>query len=551
MNITDIDDKIIRESNNQGKHFSEFSRHFETEFFDDMKRLNVELPDVITRVSEFVPEIVTFIEKIIGNGYAYEANGSVYFNVAKYNDGEKHKYAKLEPTSAMDSEKLLEGEGVLTTDLETSEKQNKFDFALWKKSKEGEPSWDSPWGKGRPGWHIECSCMAAEYFKEWPIDIHSGGIDLRFPHHDNEIAQSEAYYECDQWINYFLHTGHLHIMGKKMSKSLKNFITIKHILTEYSARQVRMLFLLHSWDSVMNYTTEKSMPEAVEKERQFSQFFKDVKAILRQVNVRDTDQKWAQRDYELNEVYTRAQRVVHERLADNFDTSEAIKVLSELVTTTNGYLQQDKKLIKLPLVRQISKYVLKILKVFGVYDDDVFPAQDSQLEEGAGSYEDIIAPLMNALSKFRDTVKTQADLGPKELFRLCDELRDDVLPHLSIRLEDRAKGQDAIWKYEDKAVLLKERADKILEKERKEEEKRKRKEEETRKKSTPPTEWFKVMRAAEFSKYDGETGIPTHDAKDKEISESIRNKLKKEWNKQKEVYEKYLAEKNNNEESKQ
>lgn len=289
MNITDIDDKIIREANAQGKPFNHFSRHFETEFFDDMKRLNVELPDVVTRVSEFVPEIVTFIDKIIKNGYAYEANGSVYFNVVKYNDSDKHSYAKLEPKSAMDTEKVLEGEGVFTTDLESTEKVNKFDFALWKKSKEGEPSWDSPWGKGRPGWHIECSCMAAEFFKEWPIDIHSGGIDLRFPHHDNEIAQSEAYYECDQWINYFLHTGHLHIAGKKMSKSLKNFITIKHILTEYSARQVRFLFLLHQWDSLMNYTTEKSMPEAVEKERQFAEFFKTIKATLRQCNIKETE----------------------------------------------------------------------------------------------------------------------------------------------------------------------------------------------------------------------------------------------------------------------
>ena len=376
MNITDIDDKIIREANSQGKSFSEFSRNWETEYFDDMRRLNVELPDVITRVSEFVPEIVKFIEKIISNGYAYEANGSVYFNVAKYNDGEKHKYAKLEPTSAMDSEKLLEGEGVLTTDLEASDKLNKFDFALWKKSKDSEPWWDSPWGKGRPGWHIECSCMAAEYFKEWPIDIHSGGIDLRFPHHDNEIAQSEAYYECDQWINYFLHTGHLHISGKKMSKSLKNFITIKHILTEYTARQVRFLFLLHNWDSLMNYTTEKSMPEAVEKERQFSEFFKTVKATLRQCNIKDTQQKSLQRDFDLNDVFTRVQTAVHERLADNFDTPEAVKALSDLVASTNSYLQQDRTLIKVPLVRQISKYVFKILKVFGVYDDDVVPTGD-------------------------------------------------------------------------------------------------------------------------------------------------------------------------------
>jgi cysteinyl-tRNA synthetase len=288
MNITDIDDKIIREANLQGKPFNEFSRHFETEFFDDMRRLNVELPDVVTRVTEFVPEIVKFIEQIIANGYAYEANGSVYFNVTKYNDGTKHTYAKLEPTSATDQEKLLEGEGVLTSEAQVSEKLNNSDFALWKKSKEGEPFWPSPWGEGRPGWHIECSAMAAEYFKEWPIDIHSGGVDLRFPHHDNEIAQSEAYYECDQWINYFLHTGHLHIQGRKMSKSLKNFITIKHILTEYSARQIRFLFLLHNWDSLMNYTTEKSMPEAVEKERQFSEFFKSVKATLRQCNIADT-----------------------------------------------------------------------------------------------------------------------------------------------------------------------------------------------------------------------------------------------------------------------
>lgn len=589
MNITDIDDKIIKNANEQGKPFSEFSRYWETEYFEDMRRLNVELPDVVTRVSEFVPEIVRFIEKIVSNGYAYEANGSVYFNVAKYNDGEKHKYAKLEPTSATDQEKLLEGEGVLTADLEASEKLNKFDFALWKKSKAGEPAWDSPWGQGRPGWHIECSCMAAEYFKEWPIDIHSGGIDLRFPHHDNEIAQSEAFYECDQWINYFLHTGHLHIMGKKMSKSLKNFITIKHILSEYNARQVRMLFLLHNWDSLMNYTTEKSMPQAVEKERQFSEFFKTVKATLRQCNIASTVQKWSARDYELNEVFTQTQTTVHARLADNFDTPEAVKSLSELVTAANVYLQQDRAEIKLPLVRQVSKYVLKILKVFGIYDDDIVPSAGRGTEATAASQEEAIAPLMDILARARDQIKERAaegpaamaqicnehlelikaaakdtkgedvqemikiatdfftqvqaksSEGPKSLFGLCDDLRDDVLPNLGVRLEDRAKGQAAIWKYEDREVLLKERQAKIADREKKEEEKRRRKEEETRKKSTPAQNWFREFRAAEFSQFD-DAGLPSHDAKGKELSEAIRNKLKKDWNKQNEVYQKWLTE---------
>jgi cysteinyl-tRNA synthetase len=226
MNITDIDDKIIRKAIEENISFEELSRRYETEFFDDMRRLNVSLPESITRVSEFVSEIVAFIEKIIENGYAYESNGSVYFDVKKYSSEPNHTYAKLEPTSVNNKEKMAEGEGVLTNS-ETTEKRGDADFALWKKSKPGEPKWPSKWGEGRPGWHIECSAMAASIFKKYPIDIHTGGVDLRFPHHDNELAQSEAYYNCDNWINNFWHTGHLHIAGKKMSKSLKNFITIK------------------------------------------------------------------------------------------------------------------------------------------------------------------------------------------------------------------------------------------------------------------------------------------------------------------------------------
>ena len=235
MNITDIDDKIINRSNEEKKEFFEFSRYWETQFFDDMAALNVRLPNVVTRVSEYVPEIVAFIEKIIARGFAYEANGSVYFNVIKFSKDPKHTYAKLEPTSFGDADKLAEGEGNLGAGQE-SEKVNKQDFALWKKSKPGEPSWDSPWGKGRPGWHIECSAMAHEIFKDFPIDIHSGGCDLKFPHHDNELAQSEAYYSCDNWINHFWHTGKLFIDGLKMSKSLKNYITIKQILKNHTAK---------------------------------------------------------------------------------------------------------------------------------------------------------------------------------------------------------------------------------------------------------------------------------------------------------------------------
>jgi len=186
MNITDIDDKIIKRSNEKNQPFTELARHFENEFLDDMDRLNVALPDVITRVSEYVPEIVAFIEQIIKNGYAYESNGSVYFDVAKFKASPDHRYARMAGSMAEDDELIAEGEGVLTG--AQVDKKDKRDFALWKKSKENEPFWESPWGQGRPGWHIECSAMAASIFKTWPIDIHTGGVDLRFPHHDNEVA---------------------------------------------------------------------------------------------------------------------------------------------------------------------------------------------------------------------------------------------------------------------------------------------------------------------------------------------------------------------------
>jgi len=235
-----------------------------------------------------VPEIVAFIQKIIENGFAYASNGSVYFSTKKFDTDPNHEYAKLEPFNKKNWDLMKEGEGALGDD--TGDKKDQTDFALWKKSKEGEPSWDSPWGKGRPGWHIECSAMAGEIFKSHPIDIHVGGVDLKFPHHDNEIAQSEAYYCCNKWINHFWHTGHLHIDGLKMSKSLKNFTTIKEMLKIYTSKQVRFLFLIHKWNQKMNYNPDDSFAEAIVKEKQFDEFFKNVKANLRTWNIQETSQ---------------------------------------------------------------------------------------------------------------------------------------------------------------------------------------------------------------------------------------------------------------------
>lgn len=229
--------------------FTDLTQSMEALFMDDMDALNVLRPDVITRVTAYVPHIAKFVERIVDKGFAYEAEGSVYFDITAFEKA-GNTYARLRPDNRNDKSLQEEGEGSLSKNL--GGKKSPGDFALWKKSKAGEPFWPSKWGDGRPGWHIECSVMASDVLGA-QMDIHSGGIDLAFPHHDNELAQSEAYF-CDHgkgehtWVNYFLHMGHLSISGSKMSKSLKNFQTIQDALaTTYTARGMRIVFLLGRW----------------------------------------------------------------------------------------------------------------------------------------------------------------------------------------------------------------------------------------------------------------------------------------------------------------
>ena len=230
--------------------FTNLTKSMEDLFTADMDALNVLRPDVVTRVTEYVPQIVKFVEQIVDKGFAYESEGSVYFDIAAF-EGAGNTYARLRPENRNDKSLQEEGEGSLSKSL--GGKRNAGDFALWKKSKAGEPFWPSKWGDGRPGWHIECSVMASDILGS-QMDIHSGGIDLAFPHHDNELAQSEAFF-CDHskgehtWVNYFLHMGHLSISGSKMSKSLKNFQTIQDALsTTYTSRSMRIVFLMGKWN---------------------------------------------------------------------------------------------------------------------------------------------------------------------------------------------------------------------------------------------------------------------------------------------------------------
>ncbi|KER21940.1 hypothetical protein T265_09842 [Opisthorchis viverrini] len=266
--IADVLDQKHGASITDHRIFEALARNFEDEYHKDMQALNILKPDVLVRVTEFIGQIIEFIQRIIENGFGYvAASGSVYFDTNKFACDPMHFYGKLVPTAYGDTEQLAAGEGELAAG---GEKRSPSDFALWKSSKRGEPAWPSPWGLGRPGWHIECSVMASNVLGD-SMEIHSGGVDLRFPHHDNELAQSEAYFGHSHWVHYFLHSGHLTISGCKMSKSLKNFITIRDALKCHSARRLRLTFLLHSWRDTMDYSQD-TLAEAISYEKTLVDF---------------------------------------------------------------------------------------------------------------------------------------------------------------------------------------------------------------------------------------------------------------------------------------
>lgn len=512
------------------KLFLQLPAYWEGKYEEDMKKLNVLAPSVKTRVSEYVPEIVEYVQKIVDNGYAYEADGSVYFDTKAFEE-HGHPYAKLQPWNKGQAGLIAEGEGSLSLALG---KKNASDFALWKGLKPGEPAWPLPWGPGRPGWHIECSVMASDVLGS-QMDIHSGGIDLAFPHHDNELAQAEAFFDCNQWVNYFLHTGHLHIEGQKMSKSLKNFITIEEALKKYSARELRLCFALVPWNSQLDFK-ELLVQQARAAESAFSKFFLRARALNGEAGFRA--EKPTQADREVLDYLSQTRSNVHAAFCDNLAIGSAIRSLLELVNITN---------LKEPGVRtttEVAIYITKVLDMLG------FPKREDGLgwSDGgeAGELEGVKLEFGQAISKVRDDIRLIGIATKnKELMALSDRIRDVDLLNLGVSVDDRSQGNGLVkvLTEKEKADLLKQRAEKeakALEKERKKkeaEEKAKQKEKEKLEKmKINPKDMFKGQGFKEFD----EEGIPTVNADGTEVSKSARKKMLKQWGTQKKLYDEYL-----------
>ena len=401
------------------------------------------------------------------------------------------------------------------------------------------------------------------------MDIHSGGIDLAFPHHDNEMAQSEAHFDCQQWVNYFLHTGHLHIEGQKMSKSLKNFITIDEALNRYTSRQLRLCFALVQWNNPLDFK-DTLLNESNSVESTLDKFFGKIRALKRD-NEEKLDngelisKKFGPLEKKLFKDFGESKADIHASLCDNLAVPLAIRGMMELVNSTNIYMNEvGGHEIKIDLLVEIVKYLTRMLKVFGfeVREDglgwkDVSSSGSSAAGAGTsnGSVEEVGMPFVKVLSKFRDQVRKlsiEGELDSRTLLESCDRLRDEDLLELGVALDDRSDGQGALIKFlneKEQAELLKQQREKAAVQAAKQQKKAEqaraaaaKERERIERAKVSPLEMFRGPALEQmYSKWDAD-GVPTHLADGEEVSKSARKKLMKQQQQQKKLHEAYLKE---------
>jgi len=405
MNLTDVEDKIIKKSIEEKIDANLVAEKYSRAFFEDIEKLKIKSATVYPKATEHMDDIIRMIKNLIEKGYAYNINGNVFYEVSKFKE-----YGKLS------GKKLDELESGARVEI-NEEKKNPLDFSLWKKAKEGEPYWESSWGKGRPGWHIECSAMSCKHLGE-TFDIHAGGNDLIFPHHENEIAQSEAA-NGKPFVKYWIHFGFLNIEQEKMSKSLGNFITAREVLQNFSAESIRLLFSQAHYAGPLNFSEELIISAQKGLEKIYN---------LAEKTEGGEEEKGGIGDEIIpNFDFAKYYQAFEAAMDDDFNTPQAVAVIFDFIKEVNRTIAGDESLpagkqgISYKFYSEIKNFLSKTAKgVLGILDFS------SLRQEVNGTLEKDLIELL---------IKLRLDAKKEKNYALSDKIRDE-LNQLGIVLQD-------------------------------------------------------------------------------------------------------------------
>lgn len=406
QNFTDIDDKIINTANEENVAWHDISERHIKNYFTVMDKLGIKRAHIYPKVSDHIDDIVNMVSTLVEKGYAYELDGDVYYRVGKFT-----RYGQL---SHRNLEDMQAGARVEVDE----KKENPMDFALWKSAKPGEPSWESPWGQGRPGWHIECSAMSVHYLGE-SFDFHGGGSDLIFPHHENEIAQSEACTGCHPFVRYWLHNGFITLDAEKMSKSLGNFFLVKDILEKYPPEVLRFFILSTHYRSPLDFSDElmNDVQRALERLRTAKENLLQVLAIAGHGASTSGETLLASA--------FASHQAFNEAMDDDFNTSLAISHIFALAKEINIYTQK----VFNNEERPDGKDLAEVAKVFATMTSIIGILEETCVQENAGKTDE----LMNILIEIRQNARQNKDFATADLIR-------NQLNEIGIVMEDTNQG---------------------------------------------------------------------------------------------------------------